>query len=346
VPPTDERRGDAAPGRARRTVVVSVVIPCWNAAPWIGETLASVLGQTGVTLEAVVVDDGSDDASLDAIRRAADERVVVIRQARQGASRARTVGTAWAAGRYVQYLDADDVLLPGALDARVVALEASGADVAYSDWVRYERGPDGAFRDGARVARRLGPRPDVELFTDAWWPPGALLYRRTLVERIGPWREDLPVIQDARFQLDAALCGGRFVHVPGVGLRYRVRGGESLSRRDPRAFVTDCDVNARDVHARWDRAGALDDERRQALLRVYGQVARACFAWDRERFAEVTRRLQALDPGYRPAGPPALRLASRLVGYERAERLALAWRRLKGAVAAVAEAEAGGRARR
>src|SRR5206468_3043323 len=150
-----------------------------------------------------------------------------------------------------------------------------------SDWIRYERGVDCAFHDGEPVTRQLGARPDVELFTDAWWPPGALLYRRSVVERIGPWREDLPVIQDARFLLDAALVGARFVHASGVGLRYRVLQATSLSRRDPRAFVDDCYRNARDVHARWAGEGSLDAERRRALLRVYGHAARVYFRLDR-----------------------------------------------------------------
>lgn len=309
-----------------------MVIPCRDAERWIGETVASALDQPGVDLEVIVVDDGSRDASRDRVREIGDGRVALLAEPHGGASRARNQGTARARGAYLQYLDADDALLPGALSARLAALEGSGADVAYADWVRWEPddgGEGGGFRAGAVTARRLGARPDVELFTDAWWPPGALLYRRTLVDRIGPWREDLPVIQDARFLLDAALCGGRFVHVPGIGLRYRVLPGASLSRRDPRAFLDDCYRNALDVHARWARDDTLDGPRRAALLQVYGYLARSYYPHDRARFDALWARLSALDPAYRPAGPRSLRALSGLVGYPRAERVALAWRRLK-----------------
>jgi glycosyltransferase involved in cell wall biosynthesis len=255
--------------------------------------------------------------------------VTVVEQAPAGASRARTAGTALTRGAYIQYLDADDFLLPGALRFRVDALEASGADVAYSDWLRYERGRDGVFRDVELVTRRLGARPDLEFLRGAWWPPGALLYRRSMVDGIGAWREDLPVIQDARFQLDAALHGGRFVHVPGPGLRYRVHGPASLSRRDPVAFLRDCLHNAADLHARWEHEGGLDVERRRALVDVYGQIARGAYAQDRPLFRGAYDRLLALEPNYRPAGPQSLRLAALVVGYPGAERLAFAWRRLK-----------------
>jgi glycosyltransferase involved in cell wall biosynthesis len=305
-----------------------VIIPCHNAEQWIEETLSSALGQEGVTVEVIVVDDGSTDGSVALISGAFARQVILIEQAWAGVSRARSVGTARAAGAFVQYLDADDVLLPGTLLARVAALDATGADVAYSDWVRYELGAGGDFLDGPVISRRLGHRPDLELFTDAWWPPGALLYRRAIVDRIGCWREDLPIIQDARFQLDAALQRARFVPVGDVGLRYRVHGGTSLSRRDPRAFLEDCYRNARDVHTLWTAEGPLDPDRRLALLKVYGYLARGFCDVDRARFEEVTRLLYQLAPSYLPEGHRLLRLASRLVGYPRAERMASVWRRV------------------
>ncbi len=311
--------------------VVSVVIPCHNAEAWLGETLDSVAAQRDVTCEVIVVDDGSTDASV-RVAESIGRGVRVIRQERQGVGAARNAGTAAARGSFLQYLDADDVLAPGGVRARLKALQNSGADVAYSDWVRWERQQDGTFTLGRFMTRKLGARPEIELLRDAWWPPGALLYRRTFVDRILPWRTDLPIIQDARFQLDAALAGGRFVHVTGVGLKYRVHGSTSLSQRDPRAFTEDCYRSAAELDDRWRDGNALDDERRRALVAVYAHVARSFFPWDRSQFAAVVNRLRALDPGFRPAGPPALRALSGVLGYPAAEQIALWWRQVKGAV--------------
>jgi glycosyltransferase involved in cell wall biosynthesis len=308
---------------------VSVIIPCHNAEDWIEETLRSALEQEGIEIEVVVVDDGSTDKSIERVQGVGDERVIVVQQAQAGASRARTMGTARSRGPFLQYLDADDVLLPGALRARVDALVETDADVAYSDWVRYEQGPGGEFREAEVNAKSLGPQPEIQLFTDAWWPPGALLYRRSIVERIGAWREDLPIIQDARFQLDAALMGAQFVHTPGIALRYRVRGGTSLSRRDPRAFLEDCYLNARQIHSRWERDGGLDSERRRALVKVYGHLARAFYPVDRSRFREITQEFHVLAPGQVPGGHWPLRLVSRVLGYPRAEWVASVWRDAK-----------------
>lgn len=317
-----------------RDSVVSVIIPCHNAEAWIGETLESVAIQRDVTCEVIVVDDGSTDASVRVAESIGGRAVRIVRQEQQGVAAARNAGTAAARGTFFQYLDADDVLSAGAVRARLTALLASGADVAYSDWVRWERQTDGTFAVGRFVTRKLGARPEVELLRDAWWPPGALLYRRELAERLLPWRTDFPVIQDARFLLDAALTGGRFVHVTGVGLKYRVHGGASLSQRDPRAFTLDCFRNAAELDDRWRAEDGLDDERRRALIAVYSYVARALFPWDRAQFDDAVQRLRALEPKFRPAGPPGLRALSGVVGYPAAEQIAFWWRQVKGAVGA------------
>ena len=319
------RSGSPAP-------VVSVVIPCHNAEPWIRETLASVLGQQGVSYEVLVVDDGSTDQSV-SVAAAAGPAVRVVWQTQQGPSAARNAGTQLAVGTYLQYLDADDVLLPGTLAARVARLEATGADVALTSWRRFTDGAAPEHADGPEMRRVLGSRPDVELLTDAWWPPGAVLYRRTMVDTIGPWRSDLPIIQDARYLLDAALAGARFVYVDGVGLRYRERPG-SLSRQSSIAFIEDCYRNAVDLHERWQATGALDPLRRRALVRVYAHVARPFFSADRQRFHEVCERLTRLDPQFRPESPRALRLLTGLLGYPAAEQIAYWWRQMKGTAGA------------
>jgi glycosyltransferase involved in cell wall biosynthesis len=307
---------------------VSVIVPCRDAAAWLPETLASVLDHAAPVLEVIVVDDGSIDGSAE-VAAAFGGRVRLLRQTAQGASAARNAGTVAARGDYLQYLDADDVLEPGTLEQRVAALTQTGADVSLSPWARWTRQSDGRFQLGPVESRRLGDRPDVELLTEAWWPPGAVLYRREIVRRIGGWRTDLPVIQDARFLLDAALAGARFAYTDRPGLRYRVHGPASLSRRDPMAFAADCLHSAADLEARWRADGTLDEPRRQALLRAYGYVARSTFAEDRTTFDEVMSHILALDPHFRPEQPRALRRLSGVIGYRAAEHVAWWWRQLK-----------------
>lgn len=307
---------------------VSIVIPCFNARRWIGEALESIYAQGFDDLETLVIDDGSTDGSADVVRRAfPSARVTSIAHA--GPSYARNVGTQAASGVYLQYLDADDRLAPGKLATQVNALEREGADVAYGDWAELVEQPDGTYQPGRVTHRHLGETPELALFTNFWCPPAVYLFRRSIIEKVGGWREDLPVIQDARFTLDCALHGATFAYCPGMMAYYRRHNGNSLSQRDSKAFTRDCLLNAQQVEAWWRTHGGIAAERKQALLTVYLYVARASYRNDTATFEQAYEALEQLQPGYCPPAPWHLALISKVVGYRRGEAVAYHYRRLK-----------------
>lgn len=107
---------------------LSVVIPAYNAERWIERCLKSALRCSSRSLEVICVDDGSTDGSWAVMSEIAesDARVKLIRQSNQGRCAARNAGLAVATGEWVVFLDADDMLIPGSVDA---VLGASDADV-------------------------------------------------------------------------------------------------------------------------------------------------------------------------------------------------------------------------
>jgi glycosyltransferase involved in cell wall biosynthesis len=312
---------------------ISVIIPCHNAARYLGETIDSVLAQTFSAFELILVDDGSTDGTAEVIDRyrRLDGRLRCDSGPNRGVSAARNRGTELARGRYLQYLDADDLLRPHALQAKFEALESSGADIAYTDWQKLIEAPTGGFALGeisSRTCDDVQPALEIAIFLDFWSPPAALLYRREIVDRVGGWNTSLPIVQDGRFLFDAVHCGGRLVHIPGIGADYRIEHGKlSLSKRDPAAFMRDWAEDAFQVEAIWRRDGELTTARRDALLRRLGKTTRVLYELDRPAFWRVCRRIQALDPHYIPEAPRFLRLASRVLGYPRAEALAYVARR-------------------
>jgi len=98
--------------------LVSVIIPVFNAAPYLRESIESVLGQSYPNMEVILVDDGSTDGSLE-IMRAYGDRVQLIQQDRAGPGAARNRGVQAARSDYIAFQDADDVWMPGKLDAQV-----------------------------------------------------------------------------------------------------------------------------------------------------------------------------------------------------------------------------------
>lgn len=107
---------------------MSVVIPAYNAAATLDETLRSVRAQTHAALEILVVDDGSRDRTPDIVARhaAEDPRVCIIRQDNKGVAAARNAGIAAASGAFVAPVDADDLWRPDKIGLQIAAMKRHG----------------------------------------------------------------------------------------------------------------------------------------------------------------------------------------------------------------------------
>lgn len=116
------------------TPLVSVIIPAYNAEAFVGRTLASLRAQTFADFEAIVVDDGSKDATAEIVQGVADAdpRIRLIRQANAGVAAARNRALAEARGLYVANLDSDDLWRPQFLERTVAALAAAGEDAVFA----------------------------------------------------------------------------------------------------------------------------------------------------------------------------------------------------------------------
>jgi glycosyltransferase involved in cell wall biosynthesis len=318
--------------KQERKPLISIIIPCYNSARFLEATLDSVFQQSFSDYEIIVINDGSTDNTAQIIDTFGD-KVRTESTPNRGASSARNLGTSLASGEFIQYLDADDLLLPNALEKRITALQQTEADVAYSDWQKLEEQENADFTLGEIVAHKIediSEDPEIAIFTDFWCPPASLMYRKTMVDKIGRWNESLPIIQDARFLLDAALLGGKFFHTPGVDAHYRVHEKNSLSKRSRTDFAQDCLNNAYQVEKIWlQRKEKITEEQRNALIKVYGGLARFFFEHDRHLFCDTMNRVYDLDPHYLPSHPKSLHWLSICFGYETAEAIALKYRKLK-----------------
>jgi glycosyltransferase involved in cell wall biosynthesis len=309
-------------------IAVSVIIPCFNCDKWIRDTLLSVAVQDSPNIEVIAINDGSTDRTAEIIEKEF-ARVKLLSTPNRGPSHARNLGTRLAQGEFIQYLDADDLLAPSKLSLQLASLQESGADVAYGDWQEFIVEPHGALKYLKAMRRQIEDPAELALFGDFWCPPAAYLFRRNIVDKVGGWSSSLPIIQDARFVLDCALYGARFVYTSEIVAYYRRHCSGSVSTRDSSAFVRDCLNNALEVEQWWAQHEGLDEQRRKALVKVYAYVARASFVGDQSTFEAAYSALERLMPGYVPTHPKHLAFASRIVGYRRAESLALHYRKAK-----------------
>jgi glycosyltransferase involved in cell wall biosynthesis len=161
--------------------LVSVIIPSFNKAGFLGEAIESVLQQTYRNFDIVVVDDGSSDNTRDVA--AAYPSVRYIRQENQGPSSARNRGLLDSKGEYLVFLDADDRLLPHAFEVGVNALNAHPECAFVSGHVRL------IAKDGSYI--RTPEEKCIEkdhyqtlLQYNYIWTPAAVMFRRTIFHSI------------------------------------------------------------------------------------------------------------------------------------------------------------------
>ena len=200
---------------------VSVVIPCYQQAAYLGEAVESVVGQAFDDWEVVIVDDGSTDATASVaealIAAHPERRIRLLRQANSGVAAARNAGIAASSGRYVLPLDADDVLLPAMLARTVALLEAEPAvAVAYTD-----------FEQFGAAERRIHTGPwDVEALAYANQLGICALYRREVWAAVGGYNPNMRHgYEDWDFWIGAAERGFVGRRIPEALWRYRARDG-------------------------------------------------------------------------------------------------------------------------
>jgi len=210
---------------------VSVVIGVYNAERYLRSSLDSVLGQEGMDFEVVVVDDGSSDGTAGILREygARDARLRVITQSNSGLTRALIAGCAAARGRCIARQDADDISMPGRLQAQLRMLDGD-SDLAFVSCWAEVMGPD--EEPLLLYLRPAGADAAThQLLHDRIGPPGhgSVMMRREAYERVGGYREKFYYAQDSDLWLRLARVG-KLDYVQRVLYRYRL-SADSISGR-------------------------------------------------------------------------------------------------------------------
>ena len=305
--------------------LLSVIIPCYNAERWVAEAVDSCLRQTYLNVEVIVVDDGSTDRSLE-ILRAYGKRIKLEVGPNRGGNCARNVGFALSRGDYIQYLDADDYLLPEKMEIQVACLESTGADIVYSDWRHLVSGQDGSHR--LEPVEVSGRQSDVlAALLSGWWVACmALLIRRSVIEKLAGWDESLKAAQDRDFFTRAALTSAKIEYLPGCHSIYRRYGSISVSTGNRQRWAeSHCRVLDK-ATAALEANQRLSPEYRHALARSYFGLARNYFDLDREKYYELMAKVLTLEPAFRPLESRLYNMFRHCLGFYAAERLA-SWRR-------------------
>lgn len=284
------------------TVAVSVIIPAYNAAPFIGETLESVLTQSFTDREVVVINDGSPDtAELERVLAPYRGRIVYLKQENTGPSGARNHAIREARGTWVALLDSDDLWMPGYLAAQMEILAADPSiDLLYSNGVIIGDGPL-TGRDLMSVAPSRGAVTFESLVGERCTVlTSCVVARRQALIDAGLFDVRFRRSEDFHLWARLAFRGARIRYHRRVLVRHRRREGSLSDDRGQMARAA--------VAALRDLAASLPLTGRQRAL-VRSQAARyeayAAFKESKQRFladdyagaAEALGRACALEPG-------------------------------------------------
>ncbi|MEO7685234.1 MAG: glycosyltransferase family A protein [Gemmatimonadaceae bacterium] len=303
---------------------VSVVIPAYNAASFIGEAIESVLGQSYRPIELVVVDDSSTDRTWEIISEFGTAVISERNEQNRGACYSRNRGMELSSGDFLMFLDADDRIAPDTIEALVGVLQSTGGGLAASNWRFLVRvGADWLPVDSG--FSREPPNDDYLLgWLEGWYvPPCALLWSRKTLEGIGPWDESLAANQDGDMVLRALLAGTDIKRAEGGLALYRKFRGARHSISDTVSIPS---VRSRSrVFSKVEQTLAAHgtlERYRVALGRSYYELAREAYAVDFVTAEECEAEAWRLAGSNAASGTLSHRLVASLIGLGPKERFA------------------------
>ncbi|AEE50740.1 glycosyltransferase family 2 protein [Haliscomenobacter hydrossis] len=298
--------------------IVSIIVPAYNCGKTINQTINSILQQSTIAQkEIIIINDGSTDNTAHILNQwQGNPQFIIHHTKNQGASAARELGRHLASGQYIKYLDSDDLLLPNSLALQVEALQKSKADICYGKWQKF-REVEGEIQVLETMSPHLEEDTVHSTFTTFWCPPAALLFTREIVDKIGPWPDQLPIIQDARYLQNAAMAGARFVEADAIVAQYRVSDTSLSNRHGELKFYQDVYRNTLNVWQIWQQRYP-QPQYRSAIVETLRNCAKVFIQHDRALFDQCITELLKIEPHYIPKRSASMRFLSQLFGFRQA----------------------------
>ena len=203
---------------------VSVIVPAYNYDSYVDECLESIFMQEGPSLEVIVVDDGSTDNTR-AVLEKYENRIKYIYQENRGLSAARNTGLKNSSGRYIQFLDADDLLGPGNLQSKFSCLENTAGEKALAICRNLKfSGRAGRFPDLFRGWYLYNENLEYHICRINLAPPHAYMLPRGLFNEVGLFDESMRGCEDYDLWLKAVGSGYRLLRCNQSHVCYRQHG--------------------------------------------------------------------------------------------------------------------------
>ncbi len=282
--------------------LVSIVIPCFNAAAYVEDAVESALRQTYKKVEVIVVDDGSTDESLQVLTRFGNS-IRLLPQENFGACHARNVGIKHARGELIQFLDADDLMHHRKIEATLQATDSH--TVLFCDCQRVSK------LTGSIIKEKHGAlNGDFASMALIGIQTSAPLHRKTFLEKVGGFDETLPCAQEYDLHLRMLVSGMKFLRVPETLITLR-EVPNSVSSNYVRVMLQWEKIISRAVRM----IDSADPEREHKQQVLSGVLARAASHLAARGETAASRRFFTLSQQIHPRGSEIVFSGSRAAIY-------------------------------
>jgi hypothetical protein len=220
---------------------VSVLMPCYNAASYVGVAIDSVLAQTYQNIEIIVTDDGSTDGSTAILAAYAARNVTVVTQKNRGQCAAANAAYKESKGDLIKFFDADDLMDPDMIRRQVASILGRDGAIAMGEWQRFYG--DKPTNDPFATLPMYRDASPVDWLVQEWMTSrpmmqcGLWLIPRQIIEQRGLWDERLSLINDFEYFARLLTGASEIVYTPGAKMHYRSGLPGSLSGQKSRKAV-------------------------------------------------------------------------------------------------------------
>lgn len=184
---------------------VSIIIPAFNASKYIKHTLDSCLDQTYDNIEIIVVDDGSTDDTKNIVKSYSDNRIKYFYKENGGSATARNFGLNNSRGKYIIFLDSDDLILPNRISIHIEYLKNKNKIISYSDF-RYIKNDNNEERYTHKFKFYNGNVLDKIVFKN-FIPTNCATFPRSVLNNVGMLNENIRNCEDTEYLLRSLLAG-------------------------------------------------------------------------------------------------------------------------------------------
>lgn len=228
---------------------VSIIIPVYNAERFIAETIHSAINQTYKNIEIIIIDDGSTDNSYLIAKSFENKMITVVWQKNSGASAARNYGLSLAKGKFIQFLDADDLISQTKIEEQVKLLDRFPNHIAVCSTIHFfeTKGIENLISNDYEDSFLTRTKSPTEFLTNLWGGNSnygsmvaihAWLTPKSIIDGIGTFNLKLNYDDDGEFFARAILQSNGIVYAKKVYSYYRKQNTSSLSDLDSEDRLT------------------------------------------------------------------------------------------------------------